>query len=195
MHTEMLAVTRYLGFTKPENSKGQNRKSIPKSRGVFWQSQSTSKPTSLQNMWRFIASSPAALSMQQSEGLLRITKGMINASLREKCGVPSIGGGELPQTVGFSCLPLVPCFSTFCSCPFSLGSCSEVVALVGRWHWEELCNLHQSPTLTSSWFVLVQHCRLCKPGQVPWLFPAVSWRKIFAVVIGWYNCFVINSSR
>lgn len=134
MHTEMLAVTRYLGFTKPENSKGQNRKSIPKSRGVFWQSQSTSKPTSLQNMWRFIASSPAALSMQQSEGLLRITKGMINASLREKCGVPSIGGGELPRTVGFSCLPLVPCFSKFCSCPSSLGSCSEVVALVGRWH-------------------------------------------------------------
>lgn len=93
MHTEMLAVTRYLGFTKPENSKGQNRKSIPKSRGVFWQSQSTSKPISLQNKWRFIVSSPAALSMQ-SEGFLRITKGIINASLREKCGVPSIGGGE-----------------------------------------------------------------------------------------------------
>lgn len=170
MHTEILAISRHLSFAKPENSEGQNRKSITKSRGVSWQNKSTSKPTSLQTKWRFIVSSPAALSMKQSEGLLHITKGMINASLRKKCGVPSTEGGELHRTVGFSCLWLVPCFTGLCSCP----SLTWALQWGSNSCWEMTL---QSPTLTSNWIVLVQHTCLCKPGKVPCSFLAISWRK------------------
>lgn len=198
MHTEILAISRHLSFAKPENSEGQNRKSITKSRGVSWQNKSTSKPTSLQTKWRFIVSSPAALSMKQSEGLLHITKGMINASLRKKCGVPSTEGGELHRTVGFSCLWLVPCFTGLCSCPsltwalqWGGNSCWEVAFR------EELCNLHQSPTLTAVGLCWCSTPVSANQGKslVHFLLFHEERKWIFVVVIGWCNCFVINSSK